>query len=56
MLVTSTISPLITARVAVGLRIPENRIKMRGSSFDEESRKIAQRFTVVVPVYNPQTE
>lgn len=56
MLVTSTLGPLITARVAVGLRIPENKIKTRGSSFDEETGTKAHRFTVVVPVYNPQTE
>lgn len=57
MLVTATLGPLITSRVAVGLRLPETNLDIYTSSEDESFLKAeASRFTVVVPVYNPQTE
>ncbi len=56
MLVTATLGPMITARVAVGLSVPENRVETIASSLERETQAADRRFTVVVPVYNPQTE
>lgn len=57
MLVTASLGPIITSRVAVGL-------PTSGEKIDDEllpktswnSPLLNQLFTVVVPVYNPQTE
>lgn len=56
MVVTATLGPMITARVAVGLSVPENRLETSASSLDGETGTADRRFTVVVPIYNPQTE
>lgn len=59
MLVTATLGPLITSRVAVGLTTfaASNEIVPETTSTYLDN-KAAQntRFTVVVPVYNPDTE
>ena len=55
MLVTATIGPLITSRVAPGLTVAENNLEIVTN--DAEPEKLSQsKFTVVVPVSNPQTE
>lgn len=57
MLITSTLGPLITSKVAPGLRLPEtNIVPLEPKPEVEEKEKNASRFTVVVPVRNPQTE
>lgn len=57
MVVTATLGPLITSRVAVGLTVPETNLDIGANTLDEASvTAAASRFTVVVPVYNPQTE
>lgn len=57
MLVTATLGPLITSRFAVGLTVPETNLDMGANALDEKSvTAAASRFTVVVPVYNPQTQ
>jgi Kef-type K+ transport system membrane component KefB/nucleotide-binding universal stress UspA family protein len=56
MLVTSTLGPLITSRVAVGLTsppIPESR--STNPPYPSPETKDSP-FTIVVPVYNPQTQ
>ncbi len=56
MLVTATLGPVITSRVAVGL-VPATTVSEPTMS-DYADNYIAEqrRFTVVVPVYNPKTE
>lgn len=55
MLVTATLGPLITSRVAPGLTVPENSLDI--VTDDAEPEKLTKsKFTVVVPVSNPQTE
>ncbi|MEM8809353.1 MAG: cation:proton antiporter [Cyanobacteria bacterium P01_G01_bin.38] len=56
MLVTATLGPLLVSRTAVGLPLPQTPAPLK-----EEWLTIAEQqrdfpFTVVVPVYNPQTE
>lgn len=57
MLVTATLGPLITSRVAVGLTPSATNLEPETTptppSWDDTADS---RFTVVVPVYNPQTE
>ncbi|HEY9874365.1 MAG TPA: cation:proton antiporter [Candidatus Obscuribacterales bacterium] len=56
MLVTATLGPLITSRVAPGLTVPEARLEPDTISLDGETRKADVPFRVVVPVSNPETE
>ena len=57
MLVTATLGPLITSRFAVGLTVPETNLDAGLNSVDEELVSATRSgFTVVVPVYNPQTQ
>ncbi len=55
MLVTSTLGPFITSRIAVGLNsLPaENPLP---SLPDQNAPQTNSAFTIVVPVYNPQTQ
>ncbi|MBD1924574.1 cation:proton antiporter [Microcoleus sp. FACHB-831] len=56
MLVTATLGPVITSRVAVGLSVPETRIEDDIKLVDWESTSVEHPFRVVVPLSNPQTE
>ncbi|HEY9661761.1 MAG TPA: universal stress protein, partial [Allocoleopsis sp.] len=61
MLVTSTLGPLITARAASELQptdIQENQseFSLTQALQDDEEDVTASQLTIVVPVYNPQTE
>ncbi|MBE9229246.1 cation:proton antiporter [Phormidium sp. LEGE 05292] len=57
MLVTATLGPLITSKVAPGLRLAEtNVVSVEQKTEIEEEEKVSSRFSVVVPVRNPQTE
>ncbi|MBW4662734.1 MAG: cation:proton antiporter [Chroococcus sp. CMT-3BRIN-NPC107] len=57
MLVTATLGPVITSKVAVGLA-PATTASEPLSDDRADRKNIAEggRFTVVVPVYNPKTE
>ena len=55
MLITATLGPLITSRVAVGLSLPETNLNTGRTEAELATHRAAQ-FTVVVPVSNPQTE
>jgi len=61
MLVTSIIGPLLTARFASQLPLPQANLSEDAASIWWEGQtcdltKQAQPFTVVVPIYNPQTQ
>lgn len=57
MLVTATLGPLITSKVAPGLRVKEAQIAPLAPKVESEiEERINSRFTVIVPVRNPQTE
>lgn len=58
MLVTATLGPLITSRVAGSLvQVPTNNLPTETAiTEDDLYRQQEGKFTVVVPVYNPQTE
>ncbi|MEB3210722.1 MAG: cation:proton antiporter [Leptolyngbyaceae bacterium] len=57
MLVTATLGPIIVSRAAAGLSIPEQSLKTEIKQFEEPSSiRQTTGLTVVVPVYNPQTE
>jgi Kef-type K+ transport system membrane component KefB/nucleotide-binding universal stress UspA family protein len=56
MLVTATLGPLITSRVAVGLTASATNLEPDTTPPYWETQSADSRFTVVVPVYNPQTE
>lgn len=56
MLVTATLGPLITSRVAPGLSIPEHDLEAGTTPGDGEAESVKRSFRVVVPVSNPQTE
>ncbi|MFB2935385.1 cation:proton antiporter [Aerosakkonemataceae cyanobacterium BLCC-F154] len=57
MLVTATLGPLITSKVAPGLRVKESHIAPLPPKLEiEAEEKLSSKFTVVVPVRNPQTE
>ncbi|HAZ47921.1 MAG TPA: sodium:proton antiporter [Cyanobacteria bacterium UBA11369] len=56
MLVTATLGPLITSRVAPGLSVPETNLEPDPSSTDGGEKQKSSSFTVVVPVYNPRTQ
>ncbi|MEH2000178.1 MAG: cation:proton antiporter [Nostoc sp.] len=55
MLVTSTLGPLITSRIAVGLNSSPAE-EPAPPLPDQNAPEIDSAFTLVVPVYNPQTE
>ncbi|ACC83494.1 cation:proton antiporter [Nostoc punctiforme] len=55
MVVTSTLGPLITSRIAVGLNsLPEE--DPAPPLLDQNAPETDSAFTIVVPVYNPHTE
>ncbi|HEY9693470.1 MAG TPA: cation:proton antiporter [Oculatellaceae cyanobacterium] len=56
MLVTATLGPVITARVAVGLPVAETPPVASVAVVEGETVKVNQPYTVVVPVSNPETE
>jgi nucleotide-binding universal stress UspA family protein len=58
MMVTSTLGPLITSRVAPGLALAESDVESSDADLDwgTGQTEVDRPFTVVVPVYNPQTE
>ncbi|MBE9177068.1 cation:proton antiporter [Oculatella sp. LEGE 06141] len=57
MLVTATLGPVITARSAIGLTVPEtNIVEPEEPILDTESTVEKRSLSIVVPVYNPQTE
>ncbi|MFB2981068.1 cation:proton antiporter [Microseira sp. BLCC-F43] len=56
MLVTATLGPLITSRVAPGLSVPETNLEPDSTSPDGGEKQKSSSFTVVVPVYNPRTQ
>ncbi len=55
MLVTATLGPVITSRVAVGLAPPKTNVEAETTSPDWDTEADSP-FTVMVPVYNPKTE
>lgn len=55
MLVTATLGPFLTARAAAGLTPPTTNFEAVKTPFDEENQPNGP-FTVIVPVYNPETE
>ncbi len=55
MLVTATLGPVITSKVAVGL-VPATTPLEPTSDYTDSGINTQGRFTVVVPVYNPKTE
>ncbi len=56
MLVTATLGPLITSRVAPGLTVQEGDFADTIPPNEWEAAAIDRPFTVLVPVSNPQTE
>ncbi|MBD2480656.1 cation:proton antiporter [Planktothrix sp. FACHB-1365] len=56
LLVTATLGPIITSRVAVGLPLSSAEPHIEPDFEVGETLPLAQTFTVVVPVYNPSTE
>ncbi|RMH76856.1 MAG: sodium:proton antiporter [Cyanobacteria bacterium J007] len=56
MLVTATLGPWVTARVAGALPLPEADLGAIATTFDETEAQVGHLFTVVVPVCNPETE
>ncbi|MBN3941149.1 MAG: cation:proton antiporter [Nostoc sp.] len=55
MLVTSTLGPLITSRIAVGLNSPPDEDPAPPLA-EENASETDSAFTIVVPIYNPQTQ
>lgn len=57
MMVTATLGPLITARSAAGLTIPDTTPEpSAGGSMLDWKNDASQALTVIVPVHNPETE
>ncbi|BBD57326.1 sodium/hydrogen exchanger [Nostoc sp. HK-01] len=61
MLVTAILGPVITARFATALQVSEadfatDRLSTWWESHEPEIEAEQQQFTVVVPIYNPQTQ
>jgi Kef-type K+ transport system membrane component KefB len=56
MLVTATLGPIITSRVAVGLTPPKTSVETETTPHYWDTEAADNPFTVVVPVYNPKTE
>ncbi|MBN3879060.1 MULTISPECIES: cation:proton antiporter domain-containing protein [unclassified Nostoc] len=55
MLVTSTLGPLTTSRIAVGLNSPPDKDPAPPLA-EENTSETDSAFTIVVPIYNPQTQ
>ncbi len=55
MLVTATLGPFLTARAAASLTPPTTNLDTVKTPFDERNQP-NDFFTVIVPVYNPETE
>ncbi|MEH2328715.1 cation:proton antiporter domain-containing protein [Nostoc sp.] len=55
MLVTSTLGPLITSQIAVGLNSPPDEDPAPPLA-EENASETHSAFTIVVPIYNPQTQ
>ncbi len=62
MLVTAILGPLITSRIASFLTVPATNLETDGTAIswqedgDEVLEESQSQFTVVVPIYNPQTQ
>jgi Kef-type K+ transport system membrane component KefB/nucleotide-binding universal stress UspA family protein len=56
MLVTSTVGPLITSRLAVSLASSSLEEHRNTTPSYQNIESTARNFTIVVPVYNPQTQ
>ncbi|MBE8964789.1 cation:proton antiporter [Nostocales cyanobacterium LEGE 12452] len=56
MLVTSTLGPLITSRIAVGLNSLPADEDPAPPLAEENASETDSAFTIVVPIYNPQTQ
>ncbi|MEA5621220.1 cation:proton antiporter [Cronbergia sp. UHCC 0137] len=56
MLVTSTIGPMITSRVAVGLTASSIEKSSPINLFEQTSPLKNNTFTIIVPIYNPHTQ
>jgi nucleotide-binding universal stress UspA family protein len=64
MLVTAIIGPMITSRFASYLTVPQADLaddrsligKWSSTNVVEENHEVSDKFTVVVPIYNPQTQ
>ncbi|MBF2064413.1 MAG: cation:proton antiporter [Calothrix sp. C42_A2020_038] len=56
MLVTSTVGPLITSRVAPGLDTSATKVQAAFSPVCPSTSQSNDPFTIVVPVYNPHTQ
>jgi Kef-type K+ transport system membrane component KefB/nucleotide-binding universal stress UspA family protein len=56
MLVTSTLGPLITGRICVGLTSSATENPAPANLPEQNAEKIDSAFTIVVPIYNPQTQ
>jgi len=56
MLVTSILGPLITSKVAVGLTSIPEKVQRSTTPPHQNQEKRNSPFTIVVPVYNPQTQ
>ncbi len=56
MLVTSTLGPLITSRIAVGLTSSPAEKPAPTTLPNQNTENTDSAFTIVVPIYNPQTQ
>ena len=56
MLVTATLGPLMVSRFGVGLPLPPQPTPTQPDLFQYPASPLHQPFTVLVPIYNPQTE
>jgi Kef-type K+ transport system membrane component KefB len=56
MLVTSTLGPLVTSRVAVGLAASATTEAAPTTQPEQKIQETGSVFTIVVPIYNPQTQ
>ncbi|MGI2904931.1 cation:proton antiporter domain-containing protein [Tolypothrix sp. VBCCA 56010] len=56
MLVTSTVGPLITSRLAAGLASSSVEQQATTTQSYQNIEKKPSNFTIVVPIYNPQTQ
>lgn len=56
LLVTATLGPLVTSRVAPSLIVATNSVELETTPLDWNTQPADTLFKVVVPVYNPKTE
>lgn len=56
MLVTSTLGPLVTSRFAVGLAASTATQPAPTTQPEQKIQETGSAFTIVVPIYNPQTQ